>query len=457
MPLKACCLCRFCCYCLRRMVSRVQGVPGSSRNTALTKAVLRCFRQVVLLQSSCVRLIVSYFKVYLAIDTMSSMLTRVLVLLLFTLEELKTTEASCDCSASTCRCEGLSLSRIPQDLPTTITSLHVEYNNITALRTEDFTRYRNLSSLYLPDNRLFVIRSRAFYHLTNLTSMDLRWNKLTCLNADTFVGLGGLQALNLDYNEIEDIEEGTFDESPRLVHLLLGSNRLSSISPGSFTGLNQLQLLDLFSNQITYIQPGTFSNLPQLKHLYLYQNGITYIHPDTFTNLSHLQLLSLFSNKITEIQPGTFTDLPQLQELDLDFNHITNIHPGAFSNLSQLEYLGLGHNQMEILPLTICHELHVSSVPTLILNNNPWQCDCRIISLSLQKGMCGFCSPEITDQITCTKPDKFRGQKLKDINVTDLNCTEVGHSNSATIQQHHPYVLHLLLSVLLLKSYSFVS
>ncbi|CAH1242081.1 Hypp6457 [Branchiostoma lanceolatum] len=49
------------------MVSRVQGVPGSSRNTALTKAVLRCFRQVVLLQSSCVRLIVSYFKVYLAI------------------------------------------------------------------------------------------------------------------------------------------------------------------------------------------------------------------------------------------------------------------------------------------------------------------------------------------------------------------------------------------------------
>ncbi|KAI8513684.1 hypothetical protein Bbelb_080080 [Branchiostoma belcheri] len=182
---------------------------------------------------------------------MSSLLTRVLLFMLFIFEDLQTTGASCDCSASTCRCGGLSLTTIPQDLPTSITFLYMEYNNITELRMPDFSRYRNLSSLSLPDNHLFVIRSRAFYHLANLTSIDLRWNKLTSLEADTFVGLGGLQALNLDYNNISSIAEGTFSETPRLVHLLLGSNRLTSISPGSFTGLNQLQLLDLFSNQIT--------------------------------------------------------------------------------------------------------------------------------------------------------------------------------------------------------------
>ncbi|XP_019642570.1 PREDICTED: leucine-rich repeat-containing protein 15-like [Branchiostoma belcheri] len=387
-------------------------------------------------------------------DTMSSLLTRVLLLLLFILEDLQTTGASCDCSASTCRCGGLSLTTIPQDLPTSITSLYMEYNNITELRMPDFSRYRNLSSLSLPDNHLFVIRSRAFYHLTNLTSIDLRWNKLTSLKADTFVGLGGLQALNLDYNNISSIDEGTFSETPKLVHLLLGSNRLTSISPGSFTGLNQLQLLDLFSNQITYIQPGTFSNLPQLKHLYLYQNRITNIHQHSFSNLPQLQLLSLFSNKITEIRLGTFTDLPRLQELDLDFNHITNIQSGAFSNLSQLEYLGLGHNQMKVpLLTTICHEL--SSVPTLILTNNPWQCDCRIVSLNLQDQTCQSCPREIMDQIICTEPAKFRTQKLKDINVADLNCTETSKANSATSAshlQHSPNMLtlYLLLSVLAL-------
>ncbi|KAI8502967.1 biological adhesion [Branchiostoma belcheri] len=59
------------------------------------------------------------------------------------------------------------------------------------------------------------------------------------------------------------------------------------------------------------------------------------------------------------------------------------------------------------------------SIATVNLENNPWQCDCRMVPF--RQKMVGKL---FEDNITCVKPSRFLGQKLKDINPDDLICEE---------------------------------
>ncbi|CAH1233945.1 Hypp859 [Branchiostoma lanceolatum] len=71
---------------------------------------------------------------------------RMLVLLLIVLKEAGPTAAapaqtcSSSCSSTVCRCSGSDLASIPQDLPTTITTLDLWDTGITTLSQADFTR-----------------------------------------------------------------------------------------------------------------------------------------------------------------------------------------------------------------------------------------------------------------------------------------------------------------------------
>ncbi|XP_078656541.1 uncharacterized protein LOC144902792 [Branchiostoma floridae x Branchiostoma belcheri] len=60
----------------------------------------------------------------------------------------------------------------------------------------------------------------------------------------------------------------------------------------------------------------------------------------------------------------------------------------------------------------------LSSISRVDIDNNPWQCDCRMVDFRLK--MTG--SHPFENQINCSQPENFYGQKLIDINPTDLLC-----------------------------------
>ncbi|XP_019633238.1 PREDICTED: leucine-rich repeat-containing protein 4C-like [Branchiostoma belcheri] len=221
--------------------------------------------------------------------------------------------------------------------------------------------------------------------------------------------------LSLSKNRITKIPPGSFSNLPQLYILYLSRNKISNIQRDSFSYLPQLLELDLSSNRITNIQCGSFLNLPVLFTLNLTFNQITSIHPRSFFNLTRLSWLFLSSNQITVLQSGTFANLPSLEILHLDDNQISIIQGGIFSNLPKLKTLLLNDNKITVL--SEYNELML--IATVNLENNPWQCDCRMVPF--RQKMVG---KAVEDQIICKEPSRFAGRKLEAINADNLICEE---------------------------------
>ncbi|XP_035677289.1 leucine-rich repeat and immunoglobulin-like domain containing-NOGO receptor-interacting protein 4 [Branchiostoma floridae] len=399
---------------------------------------------------------------------MSSRLEIHLILLLMILKESGPVSPCDTCSyLSSCYCLDKDLRSVPQDLPISVINLYLNRNAIVSLNQSDFSRYTNIIYIDLSRNNLTRIIIGTFSNLPKLYRLDLYFNQITCIQPGSFSNLPQLSFLDLYSNQISNIQPGSFSNLPWLSSLVLSSNKISFFQPGSLLNLPQLRTLCLSSNKIYDIQDalGSLPNLTQLYtlQLFLSSNQIKKIHPGSFSNLPQISMLHLPSNKINNIQPGSFSNLPNLKTLDLSSNQINNIQPGTFSNLPQLSLLDLSSNQINIIPpgsfvnLTHLDRLnlsfnHISNIQTgmfsnlpqlktlwlnknkikllsgyddlvlistINLENNPWQCDCRMVPF--RQNMIGSL---FDDQITCNEPSRFSGRKLKDINPEDLICEE---------------------------------
>ncbi|XP_078594820.1 uncharacterized protein LOC144872468 [Branchiostoma floridae x Branchiostoma japonicum] len=277
---------------------------------------------------------------------MGEKLPGMLLSLLIILKVFGSTEASCSISGSTADCRSRGLTSVPQNLPTGITRLNLDYNLITTLSQSDFSRYGNLTRLYIGNSPIATINSQTFYNLSDLKYLDLDENILSKLRSDMFTGLRNLETINLSDNEISDIQAGTFNSTPQLRVLYLWNNKLTYLRSDMFTGLGNLETLNLNSNEISEIQAGTFNSTPQLTSLILEENKLTNLSSDMFTGLGNLRYLLLNSIKISDIQAGTFNSTPQLTILSLSENKLTNLSSDMFTGLGNLENLDLHSNEI---------------------------------------------------------------------------------------------------------------
>ncbi|KAI8487543.1 hypothetical protein Bbelb_347770 [Branchiostoma belcheri] len=408
---------------------------------------------------------------------MDRKLRHVLIFLLIILKEPDMTEAGCYCRPSWCNCRKEDLTSIPQNLPTSISSIMLTRNRIKTVNKSELLRYKKLSKLHLDYNQITTIPSGtlaylpqlqylsfynnqitnihpgAFTNLPKLQELLLECNQITTIPPGTFVNMLQLQRLWLRNNQITAISSGAFSNLPKLEKMPLSRNQIATIPSGAianlpklqelymthnqvkyipsgtFANLTQLQVLFLLRNQITTISFGTFVNLPKLQKLSLNHNQITTIESGAFANLTQLQTLALDQNQITTIPSGTFANLPKLQRLGLSYNQITTINSGAFENLPLLNGLGLRNNKMTAIPLSVF--CFLPSTIKIELGRNPWQCDCKMAPFKLIH--------EFKNQIICAQPAKLQGQKLAHVDPKELICKEptisplTVHSSSAAV------------------------
>ncbi|XP_078658359.1 uncharacterized protein LOC144903816 [Branchiostoma floridae x Branchiostoma belcheri] len=307
-----------------------------------------------------------------------------------------------------------------QSLPK-LTELYINSNPITEIRTGTFLNLLMLTKLNLNSNQITNIKAGAFSNLPNLHYLYLGSNQITDIHPDIFLNVPNLQYVSLRSNHITDITPTAFSSVPNLDLLSLPFNQITELTPTTFSRIPKLGYVCIKSNQITVIKAGTFSSLPYLMYLYLESNQVTEIKAGTFsgTDLPRLSKLHLSSNQITDIKAGTFSNLPNLKRLYLDSNKITDIQSGAFSNLPKLKELVLTSNQISVLPQSAYDMLASISTQSIVnIEENPWQCDCRIAPLRLKmNGSCSF-----KNQIVCARPAMFFGKKLKDIAPKCLIC-----------------------------------
>ncbi|XP_078603434.1 uncharacterized protein LOC144877395 [Branchiostoma floridae x Branchiostoma japonicum] len=325
---------------------------------------------------------------------MANKLATLLVLLIIILREAGQTQLCGSSCPSVCNCVGMGYSRVPRNLPRTITSLKLSHNSITNLRRNGFSLYSKLKELNLSNNKISKVHKMALT-LSYLQKLHLSNNKITYIQPGTFSCLPRLQDLYLNGNKITNIDPGTF-----------------SCLPGIFSCLSNLRSLNLSNNKITKIPLGTFRNLTTLSCLSLNFNNLTTVLPGTFTNLKYLRSLSLHNNQITDIKTGTFSDLPRLRFYELSSNQICDIQPGAFSRLPTFIDIRLEQNHLtSILPGTFSN---LTKLKEVRLDENPWHCDCRMVGVRK--------TFEFNNKITCQEPSNLHGRKLDEIDPNDLIC-----------------------------------
>lgn len=159
---------------------------------------------------------------------------------------------------------------------------------------------------------------------------------------------------------------------------MLNENRITTLDREVFTGLGlvNLQRIYLKKSNVQSVHRDAFKNLKILIEIDLSENGIVQLDRNTFNGNDRLRVLYLNGNPLRTLQAHQFPVLPHLRSLDLHNCQITTIDPLAFANLELLELLNLKSNALEHLAEPVFH--YMRNLKTLMLEGNPWRCDCNL-------------------------------------------------------------------------------
>ncbi|XP_068186094.1 matrix-remodeling-associated protein 5-like [Antennarius striatus] len=165
----------------------------------------------------------------------------------------------------------------------------------------------------------------------------------------------------------------------------LGFNSISRIRNSSLAGLKKTELLMLHSNDLHHLPDAVFRDMKTLQILKLSYNKLREISsPLIFSGLTSLLRLYLDHNLLQHIHPRALLQLPSLKLLRLQGNKLHQLHPHALCTLSllntfyfsTLRHIDLSNNSLTTLPRETL--MTAPLLDTLVLNSNPWSCDCRM-------------------------------------------------------------------------------
>lgn len=149
-------------------------------------------------------------------------------------------------------------------------------------------------------------------------------------------------------------------------------------------------------------------DLHNLSHLFLHGNRLWSLSQNTFRGLRALDRLLLHQNQIEWVDNLAFHDLKSLTTLYLFNNSLTELSGQCLEMLPALEYLRL--------------------------NDNPWSCDCK--ALSLWEWLKRFRGS--TSSVGCQMPDYLVGKDLKELRKEDFpNCAPTVSNSESRAQTNN--------------------
>ncbi|CAH1774601.1 unnamed protein product [Owenia fusiformis] len=283
-------------------------------------------------------------------------ITVILLLHLYDVTYGNPCNATCQCTSTVATCLNNSLTAVPNNLPMNLSSLEINYNNITEL-----TKSPNMPS--------------------GLLLLDLSFNNIESIAYNTFRPVKSLEMVILSHNEIKIIEDRTFYPLRKLTILDLSYNHLVELKSNIFANSKYVTRLEVSNNEISKIGKTTFKKLRKLIELNLSHNPLAILD-------FHIPLkLGLFNCSHCK-----------LSQLPREVNYLPK-------GITKLDF---SHNRFTTFPAKVIQRFTNISLINIIYNT--FQCDERIMELKeiIQKRSTLFIGP-----MYCTGPSGWNGTTLR--------------------------------------------
>lgn len=230
---------------------------------------------------------------------------------------------------------------------TALQNFELECKNLIYFDGKIVDQMPSLRSLFVASSLLSAIP--IIRNASNLKYLFLPKNRIEVIRNSDFLGMPNLEELNLSDNLIKDLEPSTFSALRKLRILNIEKNLLKSVSHLSFNSFFNLQKLLLSHNSIIHFDGEIVDQNPFLHELYLRNNFLNAF--PIIRNASNLCHLDLSSNKIRELEKHNFNfNFVNLVKLVLSFNNISRIDREVFDNLKKLSHLHLHSNRLQSMP-----------------------------------------------------------------------------------------------------------
>ena len=272
---------------------------------------------------------------------------------------------------------------------------------------------------------------------TDITALYLNSNEISEIGANNFTGLSYVKRLHLDRNRITHIDDDAFLPCAALLDLRLSYNQLTSLPPTLGPNSPYMLQLNIMENPSCIIEEFWFRQFRSLQSLLMENIGMTELPNDFFTGLISLEMLQISKTSAPNLTERTVN----LKHLRFD-EHIGSIYPDEnFLNLTKLTKMTMsGGDRMTSLPrflgATALNEIWflfvADSIPDLshLINLKKFLflpanviCD-HLLCWTLFESFTFFLGVlEVEHPMAgCRNPQKFKSRTIYSISKLELGC-----------------------------------
>ena len=362
--------------------------------------------------------------------------------------------------------------------------LRMENNKISSLTPRTFSGLSRLEVLNLGHNMVDKLSDSVFKSLKHLKELNIRQNRISEISDSAFIGLSELTVLDLSDNLLETVPSEALNQLENLAELNIGKNNIRILPDSSFSQLFKLSILDLSGNKIEKIHEKAFSDLSSLNNLILNDNELYQIPSHTFKVFDKLEILDIGQNKFSALDEGAFLPLTKLRHLYISgCSHLVEVTEEAFAGLNDLEKLVLSSNRqlqfvhpqsfgsdsVNLKQLDLSNNglssvssslVSWSSLSSVDMSGNPWQCDCQISFLQTVIISAVNKSDNIR-LVRCWNPPNLRDVDITSLDMdcslqqspkTDKSSVPINNTELIAILCSSLIVLSVILIIVIIKS-----
>ncbi|XP_072943159.1 protein toll-like [Epargyreus clarus] len=263
------------------------------------------------------------------------------------------------------------------------------------------------------------LEAGIFSNFLKLMELRIVRSGMRAVPADLVRGSRSLFFLSLEDNLLTELPGEMLYQQRDLRTLSLARNRLRSLPYKLFTMIWTLTKLDLSENAIEFLPNNIFEENQSLRTLNLNHNNLQQLEPELLKPMYNLVKLSLAHNVLASVDLAAFADYSELKSVDLSHNVITQLSDSEL-NLKINAKFDLSNNNISKLFLENLDP--IVGEASIILNNNPVVCDCKLFNFVRVLKEPNFARRFYLDHAFCGAPASLSDKLLSTVTVDELIC-----------------------------------